>query len=229
MSITGSEGLRRSVVIRTLEDKRVVVTGGSRGLGLGIVEALLARAAQVTVVARDPARLADVERLRAAAWPGGVTDPGLMSGVVGDVKPRGTDPERRGGTLHGAARRAILGNVHRMGHGREGRPLRCPGGTEGTVSARRARTDRVERRSLRWKPAVGRYAGAKRMLWILAHYGNGIATERGLAIHFQVVVPQQIVGETSLGHQAASAGARRRGLSIEAFPAERYALAPAVR
>jgi hypothetical protein len=30
------------------------------------------------------------------------------------------------------------------------------------------------------------------------------------------------VGETALGHQAASAGARRRGLSIEAFLAERY-------
>jgi NAD(P)-dependent dehydrogenase (short-subunit alcohol dehydrogenase family) len=74
--------------MRTLQDERVVVTGGSRGLGLGIVEALLARAAQVTVVARDPGRLADVERLGAAARPGDVTDPELMSVVVADVKPR---------------------------------------------------------------------------------------------------------------------------------------------
>ena len=51
---------------------------------------------------------------------------------------------------------------------------------------------------------------------------NGIAAERGLGIHFQVLVPQQIVGETALGRQAASAAARRRGLSIEAFLAERY-------
>ena len=43
-----------------------------------------------------------------------------------------------------------------------------------------------------------------------------------LGIHFQVVVPQQIVAETALGHQAATAAARRRGLSIEAFLAERY-------
>src|SRR5262249_9127810 len=81
----------------TLQDQRVVVTGGSRGLGLGIVEALLARAAQVTVVApdprvpagaaRDPRGLADVERLGAAARPGDVTDPGLMSAVVADFKP----------------------------------------------------------------------------------------------------------------------------------------------
>jgi NAD(P)-dependent dehydrogenase (short-subunit alcohol dehydrogenase family) len=51
----------------TLQDERVVVTGGSRGLGLGIVEALRALGAKVTVVARDPARLAEVERLGAAA------------------------------------------------------------------------------------------------------------------------------------------------------------------
>jgi len=56
----------------------------------------------------------------------------------------------------------------------------------------------------------------------MAHYANGIAIERGLGIHFPVLVPQQIVGETALGHQAASAGARRHGLSIEAFLAERY-------
>ena len=37
----------------SLKDKTVVVTGGSRGLGLGLVEALVAHGARVTVVARD--------------------------------------------------------------------------------------------------------------------------------------------------------------------------------
>jgi hypothetical protein len=60
------------------------------------------------------------------------------------------------------------------------------------------------------------------MLWLMAHYANDVATERRLGIHFQVLVPLQIVGETAIGHQGASAGARRRGLSIEAFLAERY-------
>ena len=36
----------------SLKDKNVVVTGGSRGLGLGLVEALVAQGARVTVVAR---------------------------------------------------------------------------------------------------------------------------------------------------------------------------------
>ena len=44
----------------TLKDKNIVVTGGSRGLGLGLVEALVAHGARVTVVARDAVALAAV-------------------------------------------------------------------------------------------------------------------------------------------------------------------------
>jgi NADPH:quinone reductase-like Zn-dependent oxidoreductase len=40
-----------------LKEEKVVVTGGSRGLGLGLVEALVAHGAKVTVVARDADRL----------------------------------------------------------------------------------------------------------------------------------------------------------------------------
>jgi NAD(P)-dependent dehydrogenase (short-subunit alcohol dehydrogenase family) len=36
----------------SLKNKNVVVTGGSRGLGVGLVEALVAQGARVTVVAR---------------------------------------------------------------------------------------------------------------------------------------------------------------------------------
>ena len=35
----------------SLKDKNIVVTGGSRGFGLGLVEALVAHGARVTVVA----------------------------------------------------------------------------------------------------------------------------------------------------------------------------------
>ena len=37
--------------MQTLERRRALVTGGSRGLGLGIVEALVARQANVTAKA----------------------------------------------------------------------------------------------------------------------------------------------------------------------------------
>jgi NAD(P)-dependent dehydrogenase (short-subunit alcohol dehydrogenase family) len=72
----------------TLEGKKVVVTGGSRGLGLGIVEALVARKAQVTVVARDPGRLDEVaKRLGVDVVRGDVTDENLAHGVLADVRP----------------------------------------------------------------------------------------------------------------------------------------------
>jgi NAD(P)-dependent dehydrogenase (short-subunit alcohol dehydrogenase family) len=148
MSIGGLE-------LRTLQGERLVVTGGSRGLGLGIVAALLARGAQVPWSPAIRGRLADVERLGAAARPGDVTDPALMSAVVADVKPAVLILNAGAAPLMAPLDEAILGRVHcRVEHGREGRSLRHPGGTEGTAGVRRARADRVERH--RWKPAVGR-------------------------------------------------------------------------
>jgi NAD(P)-dependent dehydrogenase (short-subunit alcohol dehydrogenase family) len=44
----------------SLKDKSAVVTGGSRGLGLGLVEALVAHGARVTVVARSAEALDSV-------------------------------------------------------------------------------------------------------------------------------------------------------------------------
>src|SRR5713101_8980759 len=59
----------------SLEDKNVVVTGGSRGLGLGLVEALVAHGARVTVVARGADALESVRaRLGVATISADVTD-----------------------------------------------------------------------------------------------------------------------------------------------------------
>jgi NAD(P)-dependent dehydrogenase (short-subunit alcohol dehydrogenase family) len=44
----------------SLKDKTIVVIGGSRGLGLGLVEALVAQGARVTVVARNSDALKSV-------------------------------------------------------------------------------------------------------------------------------------------------------------------------
>ena len=74
--------------MHTLEDQRVVVTGGSRGLGLGIVEALVAREARVTVVARDATRLGEVAKtLGVATITGDASDPRVAAAVLREVEP----------------------------------------------------------------------------------------------------------------------------------------------
>jgi len=69
--------------MQTLENQRALVTGGSRGLGLGIVEALVAAKADVVVLARDAERLADVERrLGVTTVVGDVADEGLAESLL---------------------------------------------------------------------------------------------------------------------------------------------------
>jgi NAD(P)-dependent dehydrogenase (short-subunit alcohol dehydrogenase family) len=72
----------------SLKDKNVVVTGGSRGLGLGLVEALAARGARVTVVARGPAALDSVRaRLGVATVSADVTDGTAAHRIVSELRP----------------------------------------------------------------------------------------------------------------------------------------------
>jgi NAD(P)-dependent dehydrogenase (short-subunit alcohol dehydrogenase family) len=74
--------------MQDLNGKRVVVTGGSEGLGLAMVEALAAaRGAQVTALARDRAKLAAAEQFGAAVIAGDATDATLMNHIVGDERP----------------------------------------------------------------------------------------------------------------------------------------------
>ena len=72
----------------SLKDKTIVVTGGSRGLGLGLVEALVDQGAKVTVVARDKDALANVRRrLGVAVAPADVTDEGAAQRILAEVRP----------------------------------------------------------------------------------------------------------------------------------------------
>src|SRR5260221_2122290 len=72
----------------SLKDKNVVVTGGSRGLGLGLVEALVAHGARVTVVARDARVLESVRaRLAVATISADVTDETAAHRILGEVRP----------------------------------------------------------------------------------------------------------------------------------------------
>jgi hypothetical protein len=65
----------------------------------------------------------------------------------------------------------------------------------------------------------GGYAGAKRMLWLMAKYANGVASELNLGIRFQVIVPRQMILGTGIGDAASGAYAAAMGITPEAFVA----------
>src|SRR3979409_986359 len=72
----------------SLKDKNDVVTGGSRGLGLGLVEALVAHGARVTVVARGADALESVRaRLGVAAICADVTDEPAAHRILAEIHP----------------------------------------------------------------------------------------------------------------------------------------------
>src|SRR4051812_30419828 len=72
----------------TLKDKNALVTGGSRGPGLGLVEALVAHGAKGTVVARHADALASLgARLGVTTTPPDVTDETAAPRILAEVRP----------------------------------------------------------------------------------------------------------------------------------------------
>jgi NAD(P)-dependent dehydrogenase (short-subunit alcohol dehydrogenase family) len=203
----------------SLEGRKILVTGGSRGIGLGIVEALVARKALVTVLARDRARLSEVSsRLGVATIAGDVTDASLARTVLREVQPSvlvlnaGTSPAL--GTLDQLSwedfekpwQTDVKAGFQWV---KEAMGLPLPRGSRVILGSSGA--------AVKGSPLSGGYAGAKRMLWLLAQYANYAVADRALGIHFQAILPMQIMGDTDLGRAAAEAYSKRKGVSLETF------------
>jgi NAD(P)-dependent dehydrogenase (short-subunit alcohol dehydrogenase family) len=60
--------------MKNLNGKRVVITGGSQGLGLAMVEALAACGVNVIAISRDRANLSSAEHAGAAVIAGDATE-----------------------------------------------------------------------------------------------------------------------------------------------------------
>lgn len=74
-----------------LEDKKVIVSGGSRGIGRAIVELFLAEGAQVSFCARGETGLREAEQAFGSSAFGTVvdiTDPAQMEGWINDASAR---------------------------------------------------------------------------------------------------------------------------------------------
>lgn len=202
-----------------LKNSNVVVTGGSRGLGLGLVEALVARGARVTVVARQSDALDAVRaRLGVAAIAADVTDEAAAGKILAEVRPdilalnAGAKPRMgRLDQLSWADFTATWETDVKAGliwlQAALNLPLQ-PGSRVLVGSSGAAHNG---------SPLSGGYAGAKRMLWFMAQYANGVAAQKGLGIRFQTIVPMQIIGNTGVGDAGADAYARAAGVKPAEF------------
>ncbi len=203
----------------SLKDKNVVVTGGSRGLGLGLVEALVAHGARVTVVARGADALQSVRaRLGVATISADVTDETAAHRILAEVRPdilalnAGTKPRMgRFDQLSWADFTATWETDVRAGLYWLQAALNVPlkPGSRVLVGSSGA--------AVNGSPMSGGYGGAKRMLWFMAKYANGVAEQKHLGIRFQTIVPQQIIGGTGVGDAGANAYADAMGIKPETF------------
>jgi NAD(P)-dependent dehydrogenase (short-subunit alcohol dehydrogenase family) len=203
----------------SLKDKNVVVTGGSRGLGLGLVEALAARGARVTVVARDADALGSVHaRLGVATISADVTDPIAAQRILAEVRPDilalnagAKPPMGRLDQVSWTDFTATWETDVKAGLYWLQAALNLPlkSGSRVLVGSSGAAEN--------GSPLSGGYAGAKRMLWFMARYANGVSAQKHLGIRFQAIVPQQIIGDTGVGDAGANAYARAMGLKREEF------------
>jgi NAD(P)-dependent dehydrogenase (short-subunit alcohol dehydrogenase family) len=202
-----------------LKDKEIVVTGGSRGLGLGVVEALVAHGAKVTVVARDAKALAAARaRLGIVVIPADITDEAAAHRILAEVNPdvlvlsAGAKPAM--GRLDQLSwedfsatwQTDVKGGLYWMQAALK-TPLKS--GSRVLVASSGA--------ALNGSPLSGGYAGAKRMLWLMAKYANGVSAQNNLGIRFQAIVPQQIIGDTGVGDAGAKAYASSMGIGREEF------------
>jgi NAD(P)-dependent dehydrogenase (short-subunit alcohol dehydrogenase family) len=198
--------------------KTALVTGGSRGLGRGVVEALVARNMNVVAVARDASRLASVAReLGVRTVAADASDERAAAGLLQDVRPdllvlcAGAAPLMRPIHLHTWAsfsenwetdtkatfawiREALL------------LPL-APGSHVVVISSGAA---------LQGSPLSGGYAGAKRAQWFIAEYAATEAERMGLGLRFHCLFPS-LNPSTDLGKAAIAAYARRNGVSDEEY------------
>ena len=202
-----------------LRDQKVVVTGGSRGLGLGLVEALVEHGAKVTVVARNREALAAArDRLGVAMIAADVTDETAAHRILGEVHPdilvlnAGARPamgrldQLNWQDFSATWETDVKGGLYWIQAALK-TPLKS-GSRVLVASSGAARAG---------SPLSGGYAGAKRMLWLMAKYANGISVQNKLGIRFQAIVPLQIIGDTGVGDSGANAYAGAMGIGRDAF------------
>jgi NAD(P)-dependent dehydrogenase (short-subunit alcohol dehydrogenase family) len=203
----------------SLANKNAVVTGGSRGLGLGLVEALVDRGARVTVVARESDALdAARKRLGVFTIPADIRDASAAQRIVAEIRPEVL--------VLNAGAKPVMGRLDHISWADFTAPwehdvkagllwlqaaLNLPlnPGSRVLVVSSGAAVD--------GSPLSGGYGGAKRMLWFMARYANRVSTQRQLGICFQTIIPRQMIPGTGIGDTAAAAYSKALNITPEEF------------
>jgi hypothetical protein len=215
-----------------LKISKVLITGGSAGLGLEMAKALVQRGAEVTVIARDSIKLGVARDAGASTIAGDATDAAVIDRAITDV-----DPDvlilNAGARLHPAlideqdwetfsliwntdVKAAFVGIQAALK-----RPMR-PGTRVLIMSSGAAMVmshPAINPYDLRHSNG---YVGAKRMVWFMGHQANAASKIRGLGIKFQGLVPGQLMAATELGQAVAAACAKADGITIEEHILHRY-------
>lgn len=201
---------------------------GSRGLGLGLVEALAEAGAAVTVVARGTGDLAAARtRLGIETEAADATSAEVARQVIAATSPAllvvsaGAKPPMERIDRIDWEDYAANWNAHtKIGlHWTQAaltQPM-APGGLVVLVSSGAA---------VQGSPLSGGYAGAKRGLWFIADYAQALSDQQGLELRFRILVPRQMVAGTGTGDAGLAAYAAASGASMAGQVAKWPAMSP---
>jgi NAD(P)-dependent dehydrogenase (short-subunit alcohol dehydrogenase family) len=206
-----------------MQTKDILITGASSGLGKAIVDELAPEDVMITIIGRNREKLAQFKKPNIRIIYGDATDELLINKVVRDVKPgililnAGATPvmapldEQTWDSFSTIWNTDVKAGLYGIQAALK-TPL-PPGSRVVGVSSGAAMIG---------APLSGSYAGAKRMLWLMAQYANEIAQKKGLGITFQTLVPMQMIAGTDLAQTVAGAYAKLRGQTVEAYIEARY-------
>jgi NAD(P)-dependent dehydrogenase (short-subunit alcohol dehydrogenase family) len=215
-----------------LKTAKVIVTGGSAGVGLEMTRALAQRGAEVTIIARDRDNFGDAHEVGARTIPGDATKSEIITRTIADVSPDvlilnagarlypalidEQDWETFSTVWNTDVKATFVGIQAALKT-----PMR-PGTRVLIMSSGAA--------MVMSHPAINPYdlrhsngcVGAKRMVWFMGHQANAASEIRRLRIKFQVLVPGQLMAATDHGRIVAEACAKVEGITVDEHILRKY-------